>query len=147
MKKFLAFALSATMLLGLTACGGDKEKEPENSVEVGEEITSIPEETTTTETATPAPTPRATQTPSYRLQGVYGFKGGYALIRFYEEANRVYCDGIIDEKGKLQHYVADNSVDDYRSTKGYMFFSKDQALYMVTPKGKVITHKDRKSVV
>ena len=39
MKKFLAFALSATMLLGLTACGGDKEKEPENSVEVGEEIT------------------------------------------------------------------------------------------------------------
>ena len=107
MKKFLAFALSATMLLGLTACGGDKEKEPENSVEVGEEITSIPEETTTTETATPAPTPSATQTPSYRLQGVYGFKGGYALIRFYDEANRVYCAGIIDEKGKLQHYVAD----------------------------------------
>ena len=76
MKKFLVLALSATMLLGLTACGGDKEKEPENSVEVGEEITSIPEETTTTETATPAPTPSATQTPSYRLQGVYGFKGG-----------------------------------------------------------------------
>ena len=57
MKKFLAFALSATMLLGLTACGGDKEKEPENSVEVGEEITSIPEETTTTEIAAPTPTP------------------------------------------------------------------------------------------
>lgn len=141
MKKFLAFALSATMLLGLTACGGDKEKEPENSVEVGEEITSIPEETTTTETATPAPTPTATQTPSYRLQGVYGFKGGYALIRFYDEANRVYCAGVIDEKGKLQHYVADNGVDDYRSTKGYMLFSKDQTLHMVTPKGKVVTHK------
>lgn len=136
MKKFLAFALSVTMLLGLTACGGDKEKDPENSTEVQEEITSLPEESTAAETATPTPTPTPTQTPAYRLQGTYGFNNGYALIRFYDEANRTYCAGFINEKGKLQNYVVSNSLDDYQSKSGYMYLNEQNALVIVTPKGK-----------
>lgn len=139
MKKLLAFALSASLLLSLAACGGkDDEKEPETS-DIATEETLLPEETSTPEaaaTSTPSPTPAPTPTPTYQLQSAYGFRGGYALVRFYDSANGVYCAGTIDEKGKLQAYVTGGSLDDYKSTNGYMYFNEENAFVIVTPKGK-----------
>lgn len=67
MKKLLAFALSATLLLSLAACGGkDDEKDPETS-DIATEESLLPEETSTPEAAapsTPTPTPAPPGTPA-----------------------------------------------------------------------------------
>lgn len=145
MKKYLAFVLAVIMLLSLTACGGkkDTEEDPRNTGTV--ETTPTPD-VSSVETSSPTPTPAPTPTPtpeptptpapSYQLQSAYGFSGGYALIRFYDSANGVYCAGMINEEGKLQNYVAGGSLDDYRSINGYMYFNEQNALVIVTPKGK-----------
>lgn len=145
MKKIAALALSAALLLSLCACGGKKgpEETPQNTGTV--EATPTPD-VSTEETATPTPTPEPTPTPtpaptptpepSYQLQSAYGFGGGYALVRFYDRANGVYCAGVINEKGKLQNYVVGGSLDDYQSRNGYLYFNERNALVIVTPKGK-----------
>ena len=133
------------MLLSLTACGGkkDTEEDPRNTGTV--ETTPTPD-VSSVETSSPTPTPAPTPTPtpeptptpapSYQLQSAYGFTGGYALIRFYDSANGVYCAGMINEKGKLQNYVVGGSLDDYQSINGYMYFNEKNTLVIVTPKGK-----------
>lgn len=134
------------MLLGLAACGGKKDSEDQGSQSSGSAGAASSSNASSAETSAlnptptpepePEPEPDPTPAPSYQLQSAYGFSGGYALVRFYDSANSVYYSGTINEKGKLQTYVAGGSLDDYQSKNGYLYFNEQNALVVVTPKGK-----------
>lgn len=157
MKRFLALLLSMLILVSLAACGGkdsgkDEEKDsapqedasgaaqqdPEPSTEQEEPPAGQEEPDEQPEEQEEPPAPEIT---SYSLQSVSSFSDGAAFIRFRDDANGVNCSGIIDGKGKLQYYFVGNTQAEDQNKNGYMYSREDKTFYVITPKGKVVTHE------
>lgn len=83
--------------------------------------------------ASPAPTPAS----AFQLQNAYGFRDGYAVVEFYDSTNGASYTGVIDETGKLQHYVTSSNLQASLSKGGYLYFKEQDAFVIVTPEGKV----------
>lgn len=112
-------------------------QEPEHLKEKGEqpEQTEEPEEPEEREAEEPAP-----EITAYSLQGAESFGRGWASISFRDDANGVYCAGMIDNKGKLQHYVVGNAYSAADNKNGYIYAEMEQTFYVVNPEGKVVSY-------
>lgn len=150
MKRFLVLLFSLLIVVSLSACGGGKEKdEPSTPPEDVTNTTApaaeekAPEEEPEEEKKEEEKEeeePPAPEITAYSLQGAAGFGGGWASINFRDDANGVYCAGIIDNKGKLQHYVAGSVYSATDNKNGYIYGEMDQTFFVVTPKGKVTSY-------
>lgn len=152
-KKLLSLALAIVLVLSLAACGG---KGAEEDSKAPAEVTDTADpaaEQTPEETPEEAPEPEPEEEPEeepevsapeinvYTLRESTVFSNGMACILFRDDASGESCAGIIDTKGKLQHYFSGNVVSRDQNKNGYMYSQKDKTFYVVNPKGDVTTHE------